>query len=271
MTTTNKFNLPQPIVRLMERQTYSRGRAHISITELINAPRIVALRRAHRHEMVEDVADRFWAIMGTNIHKILEGAADEEHIPEERLFIEVRGWLVSGGIDLQHHTDGSAAITDWKFTSVWNVMNPKIEWEQQLNMYAHLVETVKGVPVTEATVVAMLRDWKRSDGKRINNYPPAPVAQCPQPLWSVAQRRAYIEERVALHQQAMRTFDWEDKLPGCSADERWVRKNGGAGIRCQEDYCGVSAFCSQWRDELKARAEEPPVAKRKRTAKPVPA
>jgi hypothetical protein len=253
---TNIYGLPQPIVKLLESQRYSRGRADISVTELINPPQITALRRAHRHEMVEDVADRFWAIMGSNIHRILEEAADSEHIPEERLFVDVSGWVVSGQVDLQRHSD-TVSISDWKFTSVWSVMNPKPEWERQLNLYAYLVRQVRQVVVDRATVVAMLRDWRKANGKRINDYPPAPVVQVDIPLWPFEIQEAYIKRRVELHQEAMRTHDWTGVLPECDDDERWVRKNGAMGIRCQEDYCGVAAFCQQRAKLLSRHREEP--------------
>ena len=64
------------MVKLLKRYTYSRGKADISVTELINPPQIAVLKRVHRNDIEEDLVDRFWALMGTNIHKILEDAAD---------------------------------------------------------------------------------------------------------------------------------------------------------------------------------------------------
>lgn len=253
VTITNKFGLPQPLVKMLDRHPYSRGKAHISVTELISPPQIAVLRREHNHEIVEDVADRFWALMGTNIHKILEDAADADHVPEERLFVTVNGWVVSGQIDLQKHGDGTLGISDWKFTSVYNVMHPKPEWDRQLNLYAHLVELTKGVQVTGAHVVALLRDWKKSDGKRFNNYPLAPVAMVPIEIWPFETRQAYLEARVVAHQNAVRSNDWHGQLPPCSPEDRWVRKDSEPGIRCVNDYCNVASFCSQWRSENESR------------------
>ena len=41
MKLTNKFNLPQTFVNVIKRPTYSKGKAHISATEIISSPRIV--------------------------------------------------------------------------------------------------------------------------------------------------------------------------------------------------------------------------------------
>ena len=203
------------------------------------------LKRKHQHEMVEDVSDRLWALMGTNIHKILEDAADDTHLPEERLFLKINGWTVSGQIDLQKTDEGLAIISDWKFTSVYSITHPKIEWEQQLNMYAHLVEKTKGIKVEKAQVVAILRDWRRSAMRRQKNYPKAAVICIPIPIWPEAQREKYLIDRVSLHQQSMIDHDFHGTLPECTDEERWLR-DGKTPIRCKENYCSVSEYCTQW-------------------------
>jgi hypothetical protein len=43
MKLTNKFNIPQTFVNVLERPTYSKGKANLSVTQLINSPKIVAL------------------------------------------------------------------------------------------------------------------------------------------------------------------------------------------------------------------------------------
>lgn len=263
MKVSNRFNFPQPLLKLLDRQKYSRGKSDISVTELISPPQIAVLKRVHGHKVQEDISDRFWSIMGTNIHKILEDAADDQHLTEERLFMEVDGWVVSGQIDLQLHDNTSATISDWKFTSVYNVMYPKKEWETQLNLYAGLVEHIKGIPVDKAQVVALLRDWKKSDATRGSDskppYPQAPVCMVEADLWPQADRMAFLRERVALHQSAVRSYDWGGELPECTDEDRWRRPTGrraGVPIRCEENYCGVAEFCGQNRTG-KPRAPAP--------------
>jgi hypothetical protein len=188
--------------------------------------------------------------MGTNIHKIQEDAADEHHTPEERIFMDVGGWRISGQMDLQKQGN-SVVVTDWKFTSVWSVMYPKPEWERQVNLYAHLVESTKQIQVSEAQVVAILRDWRKSVGARTKNYPVAPIVKVPVTIWPFAKRQAYLEHCVASHQAAARDYDWSGTLPECTDEDRWVRKPGEDGIRCKENYCTVSQYCKQYQPKVK--------------------
>ena len=41
MKVTNKYNLPQTIVNVLNRPTYTKGKAHLSVTEALSSPRIV--------------------------------------------------------------------------------------------------------------------------------------------------------------------------------------------------------------------------------------
>lgn len=241
---TNIHNLPQPIVTLLSRHQYSRGNSDISITELLSPPQLSVLKRVHKDRIVEDISDRFWALMGTNIHKLLEDHANETVKTEERLFLKVDGWMVSGQIDVQKEADGVTSIVDWKFTGVYSAMTPKPEWVSQLNMYAYLVETLKpGVRVDKLQVIAILRDWSKARVKT-KGYPPSPIANIELPLWTYEERERFLRERVAIHQEAHGSYDLGGTLPECSEEERWVRK--GKATRCEE-YCVVSGFCEQYR------------------------
>ena len=161
MRLTNKFNMPQTFVNVLHRPTYSKGRAHLSVTQLINSPKIVALTKKFEDELEQDVSEMVWSIFGSAIHGILEHGKDDNHLVEERLHAEVDGYRISGAIDLQIVTDSGISIRDYKTTSAWAVMNEKSDWEQQLNIYAWLVETVKKIPVTDVGIVAIIRDWSR--------------------------------------------------------------------------------------------------------------
>ena len=137
MKLTNRFNLPQTFVNVLKRPTYSKGKANLSVTQLINSPKIVALTREFEHELEEDVADMVWSIFGSAVHAVLEHGKDPHHVIEERIHAELDGWRISGAVDLQIlNEDGTISIRDYKTTSAWAVMNEKIDWEQQLNIYA---------------------------------------------------------------------------------------------------------------------------------------
>ena len=285
MKITNIHGLPQPLVNLFAKETYTRGRADVSVTELIGSPRISILKEKHHAELTEDISDRFWAVMGTNIHRILEQGADDDHLTEERLFLEVEGWMVSGGIDLQVSKAEGISIIDWKFVSTYSVKAPKEEWEKQLNCYAHLVRQAKRVPVQRLQVCAIVRDWLKSRAAQSPDYPQQPIQMIEIPLWEPERAEAFVLDRVRSHKEARRAEDWGEGLPHCSDQEKWLRgsawavtKKGGKratkvcssqeeaerytlevegnwviemrpgeAVRCTNNYCGVADHCDQFK------------------------
>ena len=159
MKLTNKFGLPDPVVRALTRSEYSKGDSNRSITQLIDSPRVRILRQEHWDDLEEDVSEKMWAVMGTAAHKMFEDTADEKRVSEERLYTEIDGWVISGAIDVQKIENDGIVVMDYKTTSVWSVILGKSQWEYQLNCYAALVRRVKNVPVKGLKVIAILRDW----------------------------------------------------------------------------------------------------------------
>lgn len=295
MKYTNAHNLPRTLVNLSERDSYSKGNARISVTTLIGSPRVSILRQRHDHEIVTDVADQLWSLVGRALHHIAEAGADEEHISEERLYATVAGWVLSGGIDLQRIRDDEAEILDYKFTSAWAVMHAseKGDWERQLNLYAWLVKKAKGVNVTRLKICALIRDWNRREAAMKPHYPQAPAQVLDIRLWSFEEQEAYVEERVRLHQEAATAAAIGEPLPHCTDEDRWVRedkwavkKKGakraikifdnqedavafkgdvvdmeiehrpGEPIRCTGNYCNVAPYCEQYQEYLKNKGDE---------------
>jgi len=282
MRITNKHNLPETIVNVLSRPTYTKGGANLSATEILNSPRIVQLKRLHDAELEQDASDMVWAIFGTAIHAVLEHGKNDNHIVEERLHAVVDGWSISGAIDLQVVEDDGIIVSDYKTTSAWAVMNEKIEWEQQLNIYAWLVETVKQQPVKGLNIVAIIRDWSRKDMRE--NYPVAPLQEININLWPYEERTWFIRDRIEQHAAALLAVETNDDLPECTPEQMWekpmmwaVKKVGGiraknvcyteeeaneklelAGknhfievrpgerTRCA-NYCSVKDFCGQWK------------------------
>jgi hypothetical protein len=286
MIITNKYNLPQTFVNIMRRPTYTKGKANLSATELINSPRIVQLRKLHEDKIETDVTEMVWSIFGTAIHGVLEHGKDDNHLVEERLHTEIDGWKISGAIDLQIvNEDGSITINDYKTCAAWSVMNEKIDWEYQLNIYAWLVERVKKTPVSKLEIVAIIRDWNRRDVVSKPGYPDAPIKVVPIQLWPFEHREKFIQDQITLHSNALFELETGDELPHCTPDQMWekpttyaVKKIGGIKARnvcaTQEEaagkiaeygkdyeievrqgertrcanFCSVRDFCSQWRE-----------------------
>ena len=286
MKITNRHNLPWALVKAARRDNYSRGASRKSVTQLISSPRIDILREKYASQMEADVTDRIWALLGSAVHYLLEQGAAEDHTPEERLFADCNGWIISGAVDVQHE-DGVPGIIDYKVTSVYSVMYDKPEWEYQLNAYAYLVWATKGIKIEKLQICAILRDWRRSDADKNDlSYPQQPIMLVDVPVWPQEKQVAYLTERVKLHQQAATAAEFDSELPLCTDDDRWIRsakwavfkpggkratkivgseeeaineaqklggrveKRGGEPKRCTGNYCGVAEWCSQWQSEL---------------------
>jgi len=170
-------------------------------------------------------------------------------------------------------------VTSYKFKRSYSgeLVIPE-DYEQQLNMYGHLLRE-NGFKVDGLKIVAIYRDWSKLEAKRDKNYPQLGAETHDVPLWSEDKAKTFMEERVRLHQAA------ENDLPECDASERWakpdkyalmpnaksvrarklfdseidattwaaannmkpgfvVNHRKGANVRC-ENYCPVSEWCDQ--------------------------
>lgn len=283
MKLTNKHNIPQAIINFLNRNEYNSGKSDISVSRLIDAPRRALLKKKHWHDIEVDISSQLPSLMGTALHKMFEEGAEKEanHISEERLFVKIKGWIVSGQIDTQIIND-KILVQDYKSTSAWAVMNEKKDWERQTNLYAYLVEKHKGKEVEAVEIVAFIRDWSRRDAQRNPDYPQCMIVSIRPPLWAMEERERYLLERLDLHANA--------ESPGgdiglCTPEDQWKRnpsyavmKDGNVratkvfevedeakefivgkkgfsvitrpaeATRCA-NFCEVAPFCSQWKEE----------------------
>lgn len=225
MKFTNKYGLPATILNVIHRPTYSKGKAHISATEIINSPRIVQLKKKYWDDIEQDASEMVWSLFGSAVHNILEHGKDEHHIVEERIHLEFEGWHISGAIDLQEvEPNGTITISDYKVTGAWAVMNEKDDWHRQLNIYAWMVEKVKKVPVGKLQIIAIIRDWSARDASTKENYPQSPVATIDIPLWTFEEREAFITKRIYAHGTALFEMETDGEMPDCTSEEMWEKK-----------------------------------------------
>jgi hypothetical protein len=285
MQFTNNHNVPSAIVNNVLNDEYTKGDADISVTQLLNSPRIVLLQRVNDDKMVADIVDRLPSVLGTAMHKVLEKGANPGELVEERFFYDILGWTVSGAVDLQiPKPDGTWEINDYKMTSVYSVMAEKWEWTAQLNMYAYLMRMATGRRATTLKIVAILKDWNRRQGAFKPDYPDAPIVMVDVEVWSDERQEEYIRERVAIHKFNEDRLDNGDAIDHCTDEERWLRgekyavmKKGrksavklfdikedandwveqqdealtiehrpGEPVRCAGNYCGVAQWCKQF-------------------------
>jgi hypothetical protein len=294
MRLTNVHGLPETIMLALHRPTYTKEGANMSVTELLGSPRIVQLKRRHWDELEQDASEMVWSLFGTAIHHILEHGKAENHLIEQRLHAHVDGWHISGAIDLQVITPEGIEISDYKTTSAYKVMAGSMDWEEQLNVYAYLVESQKKVPVTKIQIVAIIRDWSAREAAYKEGYPKAPIVVLDIPLWPFENREQFIRDRITAHSDATFAQETDEELPECTPKDMWERptsyaimKDGGVRaksvhaskdeaekawaeikdytkykiverpgerIRCA-GYCQVSKFCSQYRQFLNQSKE----------------
>lgn len=295
MKITNVHSVPEPLVTLAQKQYYSKGASDYSVTELMSPSRVRRLQEKHDAVREQDVSDMLWPLLGSALHVVMERGETEGWISEERLFMEIDGVTLSGAIDLQQETPDGIVIVDYKFTSAWAVMNAKIDWEQQLNIYKLLVERVKGKKVIGLRICSLIRDFSRHE--RREGYPLAPIHMVEIPLWDSERTLDYIRGRIEVHQESKVAADFKEQLPLCSAEDRWmsetifaVMRDGrktairvvkdeaeakqiaqeetmkgkgeayvdtriGEPKRCTGDYCGVAQWCSQYQSEIANKGE----------------
>lgn len=297
MKITNRFGLPETIVNAVKDDEYDKGDSVLSVTQLISSPRIVLLQDVNADNLTVDVVDRVPSLLGTAVHKIIEKGSKNirNHIVEERLFVNIGGWKISGAVDLQiDNGDGTWEINDYKVTTVYSVMDEKIEWIQQLNCYAYLA-ALAGRRVTKLKIIAILRDWQRKQAETKAGYPQSQVIAVEIPLWTFDEQLFYVSNRVILHQKAKKAFDNGEPIPYCTNQERWLRdetwavmKEGrkaaiklhdnykdaedqardlgehggpctvehrpGTPTRCAGNYCMVANWCRQYQEELGNRS-----------------
>ena len=239
MVITNNMGYPEALVRAVSNDSYSRGEGvNRSVTGLLAPPRQAALKEIHGHEIVEDVSDRTYALYGQLVHLLLERAGEQSRnaINEERLYAEVGGWTISGQTDTLTLTEDQRSwiISDYKFVTAYKfkrsysgeLVIPE-DYENQLNLYAYLLRE-NDFPVDGLQIVAIYRDWSKLEAKRDKNYPQLGAETHDIPLWSEDKAKAFIEERVRLHQEADvaarkgRGISQND-LPECDDEERWAK------------------------------------------------
>jgi len=278
MKYTNNAELPVALVSALIYDNYDYSEAgDLSASAAILPPRIRQLTKRHSREIVEDVSERIWRVIGDIGHGIVERAKADNVFREERLGVVLNGWKITGKVDLMRQDGNTYAIDDFKFTSVWAAKEEKPEWTQQLNIYA-LLARANGFDISQLRIVNIFRDWSKLRAKREPDYPHVGVAVREVPLWDPDYAEGFLTARVRLHQEADDLSD--DDLPICTPEERWekpavfavkkkgnkravklfetehdaaemlrgftdliVEKRPGENVRCAS-YCAVKDFCS---------------------------
>lgn len=247
MKITNQAGLPQAVFEAISQKEYTKEGANLSVTELIDPPRVVALKKKHDAEIEVEAEGLLATFLGTAFHKAIE-AGTQTGTAERRLKMEVGGWTISGGMD--HYHDG--VLTDYKTATTWKTMFSKgrvEEWEKQLNVYAQILRS-NGHPVHAIRIFVYFKDWtsrglssatksgKVFEPNKKGGYPAKAWLHFDLILWPEEATQIYIERQVKAHQLA------EKELPNCEPEDTWN------GRRCSQ-YCVAAPFCLQYQSAKK--------------------
>lgn len=223
MIITNKFNLPESLVKAVSTDKHNKDGC-ISATTLLKGVKEILLTERHWDELADDVSDRLWALFGTAVHKLLEeanpNAFTEEHF-EKLIETENGSVTVTGQVDL--YDMENKIVTDYKTASVWKVVFKSFDdWKRQGEIYAWLMKE-NGLEVKKCRFIAMMRDWSVGEAERKPDYPQSQVHifefDIGEKELEEGKRLAYEKANAVL--QAIKLSD--DEVPPCSSEERWEK------------------------------------------------
>lgn len=224
MKLTNSLNLPQPFVSAAT-SDYQYKPKRYSATAILKGVRQCILERRHDSEIEQDVSDMVWAIFGTAVHSILEGAEETAtQLKENKLVVDMpNGYQLSGIFDL--YDDATGTVTDYKTASVWKVnigQNDPTQfddWRRQLLIYCWMLRQI-GFGAKRGEIVAMLKDHSKTKAK-IGEHPAHPVFRIGWDFTDeeISRCGEWLKGRFAQIEAAEQLPD--DQLPMCTKEERW--------------------------------------------------
>lgn len=265
----------------------------ISVTSLPLSPRQLQLNIRYGKDAEIEPKSRYFVLLGSITHYIMETFPDEGDIIERRngrvFRINGKRVLVHGAADVMNFNLGY--IKDYKFSSTSSLKFPKEGYIAQLNILRYLQPKEDKEKIKSLRNIFIFRDWTNRDLN--SEYPWKEVEQ---PLWKDEQCVSYLRDRLAEHIKYFECHD--DLIPECSAEERWERKGGfqvfpytksgdlykksmgfapteqeahsfaesknmdkyelkpkaGVSLKC-EKFCDIKDFCSQYKNKIKS--EEP--------------
>lgn len=193
----------------------------ISVTEMIDSPRIAELRRRHADEIEVDVKDCIWMMLGQVIHKILETNADPDTIVEQRIVVPFEDWKISMKADYIEKTSPTDyCIHDYKITKVYAFQKaPAPQHIAQNNLYRWGYKRAANLNCTSGCLDMLLKDWDALQAKIDKGYPKDEVVRVAVPDWTQEKIEAFMRERIAKHKHARSCSDCD--LPECTIDQRW--------------------------------------------------
>lgn len=167
MKITNKHNLPEGIVKAVTNDSYDKGNAHYSISQLIMPPQMLRLMQLHWNELTTDVADEIWKLFGSSVHYILDKSNQQIVEPTS----EQKRQILEAVIDYSSkYTQGDpSSASDEEIILAYNgikkaVENEPVEKNPLVNIEGRLYGSIGGIRISGKP------DWYHTIIKQIEDY-----------------------------------------------------------------------------------------------------
>jgi len=215
MEIKNPKLLPEYFVNAVESGTYRPNSDTYSVTQLIGCPLIRTLLIEKWSELSENVEDRLWALHGTALDEFVK-----KHsmwgLTNIKLKLKTIDGIVSGRPD--YYNVLTHTLADLKETSIWNIKEPRKEWEQQLNIYDFIMyKLVPELQIDKLEIHGVGRDWRKNEKLRYNDYPDIPVQVLSVKHWSHDEQEQYIHLQMQDHILHPRRE--------CTDEEKWKKED----------------------------------------------
>jgi hypothetical protein len=128
------------------------------------------------------------------------------------------GVEVTGKNDYMNKTE--RVIKDYKVTSAYKVLKGDVEdWTFQQNVYRYLA-WCNGIEVDKLQIIALIRDWSKTDATINPDYPQVPMKVIDLPVWGLEETAQIILDKIIAIGKAKKLSD--EDLPLCTDKERWA-------------------------------------------------
>jgi hypothetical protein len=287
MKLTNELKYPESVYNAALDSIYKPLPDKIRVTELISPPLIRTLTMRHWDDIVVDVDDFLLSMFGTAFHKFLASYENKDNtIFGQRFDVKVGDYVLTGEPDKFNVNTG--ILEDYKTTSAWSFVFGHKEWEEQLNLYAHLLR-LHGYKVYGLLINAFLRDWTLNQSRQRGrwDYPDKRFYVCRMKLWDLADTEKFIDTKITDiitnperectpeekwehpttyavmkdgRKNAVRVLktneaalDWiEHNTKGAERNKITIDVRQGECVRCN-GYCDVSKFCPYFKGDNNER------------------
>lgn len=210
---------------------YIRIGSDMSVTELINSPRIVQLANRYPDKLKKDtIESSLPALLGTATHDMFERHLRQYDVAHPNSYLVERRMLtvhqaqsgrlvrVAGRFDI---LEREHVLWDVKQTSTFKFVKGNVQdFEDQLNLYAYMLAK-DGIMIDKLMILAVFPNWDKYERQRQGGtYPPNKMTAYQFELWPFDKREQFFDDRVNVHDAASVLPD--DQLPLCTDDEMWA-------------------------------------------------